>query len=351
MSLEVSNKNIDTTKEQKRTGFADLKHTKTVNAKETVALKKTLILTNRKSVLTDSDNVFEVLFAEDPGEKENYMFIGRSGLLSPDDARNASYIELSVNSDISKPIQSGSGSAAVVNGRITMSLSHNKTNAPVNFDIVDAAVFGVPQGSVAAYMLASGANGVSGIGYDNNVNFYNLAKKLYLGSTLQPDTNNAYDIGTGALRIKTIYTVNAVDVSSDIRFKKNVKKLKYGLKEVKKINPISYTRDGQKHLGFSAQELRKILPEVVSGNLKTALGIRPDEIVPVLFSAVKELSNRLDVALSVIADISRSNRRRLSKSGGLNSINNRKSAVTTSRNRIVVYKKKQGKKGDKRFKK
>lgn len=328
MSIEINNKNIDTTKEQKRTGFADLKHTKTVNAKETITLKKTLIMTNRKSVITDSDNVFEVLFAEDPGEKENYMFIGRSGLPFPDSKQNTSYLELTANVDTSKPTpQAGS---AFTNGRITMAITHDKPETPqlVNFDIVDSVVLGRPTGSVAVYMLARGDDGLSGIGYEvggqANVNLYNLARLLYLGSTIQPDTTNAYDIGTGSLRIKTIYTVNAVDVSSDIRFKKNIKKLPYGLKEVKKINPISYTRDGQKHLGFSAQELKKILPEIVSGNLKTSLGIRPDEIVPVLLNAVKELSDRLDTALAIANANNRLNRDSDLASSGKRSFNNKK---------------------------
>lgn len=339
MSLEISNKNIDTTKEQKRTGFADLKHTKTVNAKETITLKKTLIMTNRKSVITDSDNVFEVLFAEDPGEKENYMFIGRSGLPFPDSKQHASYVEITANTDTSKPApQAGS---AFTNGRITMALTHDKpgTTQLVNFDIVDSVVLGRPTGSVAVYMLARGDDGLSGIGYEQNgqanINLYNLAHQLYLGGTILPDSTNAYDIGDGTHRIKTIYTVNAVNVSSDIRFKKNVKKLKYGLKEVKKINPISFSRDGIKHLGFSAQELRKVLPEVVTGNLKTQLGIRPDELVPVLFSAIRELSDRLDAVLAINGNTSK----RL----------NRKLRSRTDRQRGVSNKKK-GKKRKKSFK-
>ena len=58
------------------------------------------------------------------------------------------------------------------------------------------------------------------------------------------------------------------DIASDIKLKKNVEDLNYGLKEVLNIRPVSFDwkekRNGKHDIGFIAQEIEKIIPEVVS---------------------------------------------------------------------------------------
>jgi hypothetical protein len=55
--------------------------------------------------------------------------------------------------------------------------------------------------------------------------------------------------------------------ASDIKFKENVKSIPYGLKEVLQMNPVEFDwiekRDGQHDIGFIAQEMEKIVPEVI----------------------------------------------------------------------------------------
>jgi hypothetical protein len=56
-------------------------------------------------------------------------------------------------------------------------------------------------------------------------------------------------------------------IASDARLKENVKDLNYGLKDVLDIRPVSFDwidkRDGQHDIGVIAQEIEKIIPEVV----------------------------------------------------------------------------------------
>lgn len=56
-------------------------------------------------------------------------------------------------------------------------------------------------------------------------------------------------------------------IASDARLKENVKDLNYGLKDVLNIRPVSFDwkdkRDGQHDIGVIAQEIEKIIPEVV----------------------------------------------------------------------------------------
>jgi hypothetical protein len=79
--------------------------------------------------------------------------------------------------------------------------------------------------------------------------------------------------------------------ASDARLKKNIFDIKYGLADVLKAQPRSY----QMHavvgdfVGFVAQELQEVIPEVVSGDPEKQLGVDYGSLVAVAFKAIKEL--------------------------------------------------------------
>lgn len=116
---------------------------------------------------------------------------------------------------------------------------------------------------------------------------------LAMRGDISPDETGTYQLGYPAFRWSGIFLTTSPNVSSDEKFKDNIKILDKGLEEVKKINPISYDRDGKKHLGFSAQNLQKVLPEIVQEE-NEELSITPDELVPVLLNAVKQLSEKVE---------------------------------------------------------
>ncbi|MFA6355017.1 MAG: tail fiber domain-containing protein, partial [Candidatus Paceibacterota bacterium] len=84
--------------------------------------------------------------------------------------------------------------------------------------------------------------------------------------------------------------------ASDIRFKTDITPLSYGLDEIIQLNPISYTNTtgySARQLGFSAQEMQTIIPELVeetNGRLSMTYG----RITPVLVNAIKELNLKLE---------------------------------------------------------
>jgi hypothetical protein len=82
---------------------------------------------------------------------------------------------------------------------------------------------------------------------------------------------------------------------SDARLKENVKTLDKGLLEVLSLHPVSYNRIGaeQTEIGFIAQEMRSILPEVVH-DTGEYLGISYGNITAVLVKAIQELSAKND---------------------------------------------------------
>ncbi|NDV47067.1 hypothetical protein D0T49_08415, partial [Paludibacter sp. 221] len=83
--------------------------------------------------------------------------------------------------------------------------------------------------------------------------------------------------------------------SSDRRLKTNIRGISYGLPQVMKLNPVSFTmkESGNKQIGFIAQEVRDIIPEIVSGTegdieKGEVLGISYAEFAPVLVKAIQE---------------------------------------------------------------
>ena len=103
-----------------------------------------------------------------------------------------------------------------------------------------------------------------------------------------------------------MYATSGVVNTSDIRLKKNIQKLEYGLSEILQITPKSYQwksgKDTATKLGFSAQELLRILPEVVKtedvvydeetrkpiSRNNEILGVYYSDIIPVLTKAIQE---------------------------------------------------------------
>jgi len=99
---------------------------------------------------------------------------------------------------------------------------------------------------------------------------------------------------------------------SDERSKSSIEPTKVGLPEILKINPIKFRRikpdgqEGEDEIGFSAQQVQKIIPEAVpvlgiklpdgSGGIDTdepTLGVSSEVITVALVNAIKTLNRRL----------------------------------------------------------
>ena len=81
--------------------------------------------------------------------------------------------------------------------------------------------------------------------------------------------------------------------SSDKRLKKNIQDLSYGLIEVLKLSPVKYEwksrEDNKKYLGLIAQEVQKVIPEIVSQiEEDETLTLGYTELIPVLIKAMQE---------------------------------------------------------------
>lgn len=134
-------------------------------------------------------------------------------------------------------------------------------------------------------------------------------------ANFSPSSGKSINLGTSTYRYQYIYLVNNPDVSSDERLKTDIEDVPYGLSTVMAMRPIRYKMFGNTALGFSAQDINKLIPEITTnadkeekvGDPKPAVkydkkgeiipeptaSMRPNEIIPVLVKAIQELSTKV----------------------------------------------------------
>lgn len=132
------------------------------------------------------------------------------------------------------------------------------------------------------------ANGGVSIG----VNQTPTAAGLVVNGITRPAVDNSFTLGSATRRWTTIYATNGVINTSDARLKTNILPIQYGLAEVMNMAPVSFDwkTGGQSKIGFLAQDLEEIIPEVVfrPENPDEAWGVNYPDLIPVLVNAIQE---------------------------------------------------------------
>jgi hypothetical protein len=107
----------------------------------------------------------------------------------------------------------------------------------------------------------------------NNYNFYSAEGTL-----------------RGKLTVAGVFTD-----TSDRAYKKDIKDIGYGLAEVKQLQPRAYKMEvnDEDQLGFIAQEMEQVIPEVVSGE-EGSKGLAYGHLVPVLVKAMQEQQEQIE---------------------------------------------------------
>jgi len=92
----------------------------------------------------------------------------------------------------------------------------------------------------------------------------------------------------------TLSNAGAWTNASDISYKENIEDISYGLNTIKALQPRKYTVtcDGSTDIGFIAQEMEKIVPEVVIGK-EGEKGITYGNLTAVLVKGIQELEARV----------------------------------------------------------
>ena len=99
--------------------------------------------------------------------------------------------------------------------------------------------------------------------------------------------------------LTVIGDVVAYGSPSDINLKENIKPIENALDKVEKLQGITFNwkepglANLNEDIGFIAQDVQKVLPELVRKNENGKLSLRHQGIVPVLLEAIKELSDKV----------------------------------------------------------
>ena len=134
----------------------------------------------------------------------------------------------------------------------------------------------------------------------------NLTNATVIGSGATVSASNSIRLGNASVTV--IGGQVAWTAASDSRIKKNIVNSNYGLATVLKLRPVEYnlTSNDLKQVGFIAQEVQKLVPEVVTGkegdlSKGEILGITYSNLVPVLTKAIQEQQKQIEDQNSKIA--------------------------------------------------
>ena len=228
----------------------------------------------------------------DAGTTSSYNVITGKGSID-------SYLQLNIQNTNSGSSASSDIVATADNGSETA----NYVNLGINSSGYTSS--GITGGANNAYLYSTGNDFIIGNSTDDkSLIFYTSTsgtgteRMRITNLGLIPGQDNTYSLGASAKRWTAVWATNGTIQTSDARLKKNIKPLQYGLNEVMKLNPVSYnwidtTLPGNK-IGLIAQDVKKLIPEVVTGDeKKETLGMNYSEIVPVLINSIKELNKEI----------------------------------------------------------
>ena len=135
--------------------------------------------------------------------------------------------------------------------------------------------------------------------------------------------NNAGNVGIGTaapsvrLQVSGDIIANSIAGSSDLRYKTNVRSITSPLEKVKSLRGVYFNWDRKSfpnkdfsdktELGFIAQEVEKVLPEVVSkdNSPEEYRSVKYDKVVALLVEAIKEQQKQIDSLKSQVKKLKR----------------------------------------------
>ena len=172
-------------------------------------------------------------------------------------------------------------SALVMNGLLT-----GRSSASTNVNTAnDTGSFSVRGSSTTVASMSFHRTGTyainMGLGTDN---VFRIGGWSASSNCLQMD-------GSGNLTM-----LNNVTAYSDARLKTDVVKIENALDKVQQLNGYTYTRTdtGSKQTGVIAQEVMKVLPEVVMGSEDTHYSVAYGNMVGLLIEAIKEQQGQIN---------------------------------------------------------
>jgi len=174
---------------------------------------------------------------------------------------------------------------------------HNEQPATESFMRIRATVIGSSY-SHGDIVLSPGASTDQG-----SIGFRMPYSAGYVGLTLNHNgTVNINNLsGAGNRAVYSDPYGGLTNTASDRSLKKNIENSTYGLADTLKLRPVSYNwidenkMGSQKEIGFIAQEVQDVVPEVVGVNNDGTLSLDYPKLVAVLVNSIKELEERIKI--------------------------------------------------------
>jgi hypothetical protein len=153
------------------------------------------------------------------------------------------------------------------------------------------------------WSIGSGGGGYLGIYRRDTVNatkmaMYNDNVRFYTSMTVAGSGAPSYQLDVKG----TIRATGDVIAYSDQRVKENIHTIDNALDKVSQMRGVSFNKigDDNKSVGVIAQEIEKILPEVVHEDDKGMKSVAYGNIVGVLIEAIKEQQKQIDELKDII---------------------------------------------------
>lgn len=103
---------------------------------------------------------------------------------------------------------------------------------------------------------------------------------------------------SGSVSSISIYATNDIAAFSDITVKKEIEKIENAVDKIQQINGYTYTRiddnTNTRRAGVIAQEIQKVLPEVISENEDGTLNVAYSNMVALLIEGIKEQQDTIN---------------------------------------------------------
>lgn len=252
-----------------------------------------------------------------------YTVTNNSGSVSAGQFINTSYsstVANNYNTNVSRPTSSRVSSADKVNSTLSFSAggfstksfngSSNQTvNIPTHTShltnnsgfITSSASISGNAGSATKLQTARTINGTSFNGTANITTAnWGTTRSIYIQDATATNTSSAVSVNGGGnaylklptnIKVGTLTATGEVTAYSDIRLKTSIQPLE----NRGYIKPVTYKKDGKDSIGFIAQEVRELYPElVIEDNTEDKyLSVNYAQYVAVLQAQIIELNNRV----------------------------------------------------------
>jgi hypothetical protein len=136
-------------------------------------------------------------------------------------------------------------------------------------------------------------------GYGTGITLVEQGTSNYWSSLIYTVSHDYYIGYNGTNKGYFSSSTGAYTASSDKTLKKDIAPISYGLDAVLSFKPSIYLmkddeENSKKHLGFIAQDLQEVVPEVVSEMQGGTLGVEAAGLIPILVKAIQELNAKVD---------------------------------------------------------